>query len=456
MLLLVLLGCTNAGHTDTAPEVWTTQVIEGSEQRPGDAEQGWDTLRYGDFVGAGVPAEVWFSLVPELEDNALEREGDSAFLPPSFNLFEAPNGVEVVGGITCFGCHASYLDGEFVPGLGNAFSSYQSDESANYGLIGAMVASGYGEDSPEYAAYEPLGLGAAAVSPALVMPFAGVNPAFPLEMAAVRHRDPDTLAWVEEPSFALPDVLPGADVPPWWRVQKKAALYSNGMGRGDFSRLLMQTSVVAVGSTEHADAIDAQFPDVLAWLMALEPPAYPGDIDADLAELGEEVFLDSCSGCHGTYAADPAEETYPNLLVHVDEVGTDPVYAETLAYEPFVDWMRSSWFGQSGDHGEFVAELAYLAPPLDGIWATAPFLHNGSVPDLVSLLDPDERPTTWRRDFEDSTYDHDRVGWPWSAGDESFATYDTTIEAYGNQGHTYGADLTAEERDAVLEYLKTL
>ena len=48
----------------------------------------------------------------------------------------------------------------------------------------------------------------------------------------------------------------------------------------------------------------------------------------------------------------------------------------------------------------------YTAPPLDGIWATGPFLHNGSVPNLALVLDSTRRPTYWRRvDFDSTNFE---------------------------------------------------
>lgn len=99
-----------------------------------------------------------------------------------------------------------------------------------------------------------------------------------------------------------------------------------------------------------------------------------------------------------------------------------------------------------------------MAPPLDGVWATAPYLHNGSVPTLRALLESSTRPRFWRRDFDSSVYDKEAVGWPYETLDsaEDAATYDTTQTGYGNLGHTFGDPLTATERVAVIEYLKTL
>ncbi len=431
---------------------------------PGDPERGWEVLRYGGYVGAGIPEEVWFNLMAGFGDDAppenlLERDGASAALPPSFNLFESPEGASVVGGITCFGCHGGMLNGVFVPGLGNAGSDYATgrDDAALYGLIRDRVRDRYGGGSPEALATERLVRGAEAVGEAMKTPFRGVNPAFGIEWAAAGHRDPETLAWGAEPAFSPPPTLPASDVPPWWNVRKKERLYYNGVGRGDFARLMTQISVVAVRDAEHLQAIDAEFADVRAYIEALRPPVYPGEVDVEAVALGAQIFDLHCAECHGTYGPDGV---YPSKVVPLDEVGTDPAYARAFLDDPrFVDWLRESAWAEGPWAAVFEPEAGYVAPPLDGVWATAPYLHNGSVPDLYALLDSGTRPAAWWRDFSDSTYDLDRVGWPWEVrepGTGEPTVYDTTLPGYGNGGHTFGDDLSAAQRDAVIAYLTTL
>lgn len=453
LLLLSLLACRDDGKpADTA--------APATPRPAGDAEAGWDVLRYGGYVGGGVPADLWFEFVGEIRGNLLDREGDAAMLPPSFNLFETPEGATVVGGVTCMGCHSSWIDGEYMPGLGDAFADFTGEDTGYFQLLLDMTGARYGEDSPEYAACERLVRGADAVAASIVTPFAGPTPAFAMELAAAAHRDPETLEWTDDPVYEVPEGVPpsgvpGSDVPPWWNVKKKTQLYYNGMGGGDLARLVEQTGVVAITDAAHAELIDAEFGDVLAWILALEAPVWPEAVDEALAAQGQTVFEASCSACHGTYGE---TEIYPMLRVDVDEVGTDPVYAEALLHEGFNDWLKASWYGQGPWAATFDAQRTYVAPPLDGVWATAPYLHNGSVPDLVALLDSTQRPAAWARDYDDSTYEHERVGWPWTEAeaDGDPWTYDTSVPGYGNMGHTYGDALSEADRVAVLEYLKTL
>ncbi len=110
----------------------------------------------------------------------------------------------------------------------------------------------------------------------------------------------------------------------------------------------------------------------------------------------------------------------------------------------------------------------YQAPPLDGVWATAPYLHNGSVPTLYDMLNSKSRPKIFTRSFKTGVEDYDQIKVGWKVRElgkpapanatpyERRRVYDTAQPGRGNQGHTFGDRLTEEERRAVIEYLKTL
>ena len=99
-------------------------------------------------------------------------------------------------------------------------------------------------------------------------------------------------------------------------------------------------------------------------------------------------------------------------------------------------------------------KLEYKARPLNGIWATAPYLHNGSVPSLAELLLPPEQRSkkfaVGRREF-----DPQNVGFQSAAVPGTF-TFDTSLAGNSNSGHVYGTTLSPEDRQALLEYLKSI
>jgi hypothetical protein len=216
--------------------------------------------------------------------------------------------------------------------------------------------------------------------------------------------------------------------------------------------------MLTMKDSAEAERMDARFPDVIAWIRTLEPPKYPHPIKADLAARGRVLFEKRCSKCHGTYGE---HESYPNLLVSLETVGTDPLLAQSYAARPeYHTWYNGSWYGQGPHAGRLEPTDGYVAPPLDGIWATAPYLHNGSVPTLQDLLDSSQRPKFWQRDFTNSIYDETKGGWSYEAkpsveaGDRT--TYNTTLPGYGNGGHEFGDALDASERAELIEYLKSL
>src|SRR5690606_8717499 len=128
-----------------------------------------------------------------------------------------------------------------------------------------------------------------------------------------------------QPQYELPDVVVPLDVPAWWHMRKKHAMFYTAAGRGDHARIMMAASTLCSDNVEEAREIDRHLPDVLAYLRSLEPPAYPCPIDQELAAAGKAVFGETCARCHGTY--DDRGGSYPNLVVALDDVGTDATLA---------------------------------------------------------------------------------------------------------------------------------
>jgi hypothetical protein len=125
---------------------------------------------------------------------------------------------------------------------------------------------------------------------------------------------------------------------------------------------------------------------------------------------------------------------------------------------------RDSWFGEYGKLEVVDNPDGYIAPPLDGIWASAPYFHNGAVPTLWHVLHPSARPAVWMR-TEDG-YDQERAGLEVAefvrrpqevtAPDERRRYFDTRMSGKSAAGHNFPDELTEDEKRAVLEYLKTL
>jgi mono/diheme cytochrome c family protein len=455
--VVAVAGCDNNGSgkaTKAEPG-----PIPSTHQRPGDPAAGYDALINRTVVTCGLPyrAYVASSGNPAPEYPLPGRRGRNAELPYGVTAFNASTGVELVTS-NCLACHAAPLNGELVIGLGNEFLDFTGDP-----VMAVEAAGAYVEGDTEAAEWQRWADRISAIAPWSMTDTIGVNPAPALTLALMAHRDPKTLAWSDEPLIRPPPRPPlPVSVPPWWNVGKKHAMFYNGEGRGDHVRYMMLASTTCTDSVAEAREIDAWFKDVRAYLATLKAPVYPYPIDTELAAAGEELFKSECRRCHGTYGA---KAYYPNKLVALEKVGTDPELADKAYYDSdrFVRWFNQSFYGE---HSQSRPALGYVAPPLNGVWATAPYLHNGSVPTLAAMLDTGARPTYWRFDGAAPAYDQAQVGWSYRAlkqGREQFASldeqkwvYDTTRRGYGNQGHDFGDVLDAKERRALLEYLKTL
>ena len=464
MTALLAAACSSTGMpvapADMGPVVHPIPV-PAETQRSGDAAAGYHALVNNGYVGCGIPYSTYSSVFGAAPASELipGRDGHNATLAYGETAFTQPSGVEVVTA-NCLSCHAAKLMGQVVIGLGTTSQDFTSDPSAQVELAGMLIS-----DPTEKMEWRKFADRVEAVGPYALTRTRGVTAADNIAAVLFAHRDPSTLAWSATPLLELPppSQAPGVpvDVPPWWRMAKKNAMFYDGAGRGDQARIMMTASTLCTDDVAGAQAIDAYFGDVRAYITSLTPPPYPLPIDAGRAQRGQALFEATCSGCHGTYGDGGV---YPNLLIPVGEVGTDPILGSGAAQfaDRFVQWFADSFYGQTA---RLEPEAAYYAPPLDGIWATAPYLHNGSVPSLATLLDSTTRPTYWQRratDGEGNDFDGGIVGWSYDVLDAAQAAmagpraYDTTQAGYGNGGHTYGDALSADDRAALIEYLKTL
>ncbi len=443
-------------------------------------------------MSCGVPYKLWTNpLSANVVKNALgvgddeptlpNREGRNTDLPYMLNAFTTTGGVEVINA-NCLQCHAGYYNGELVVGLGNVALDFTggAGEGADAPIPPELLAN-FGLSEAEIDQFQMLASRIAVLGPETVMRTVGNNPAEVLAITLMRHHDRETLAWSDTPLVdavvvdsdgnVIEEPIVTSDPPPWWRAHKKHAMFYNGMARGDHRGSMALATSVCVDSIEEAERVDRLFKDIHAYVLTLRAPRYPFAIDQALADEGKAIFSQYCAGCHGTYGEDETQETYPNLLIPLDEIATDPVVANGgVIHAPhLVEWYNNSFYGTvtpfrpvDPDSGV----IGYVAPPLDGVWATGPFLHNGSVPTILQVLDSSQRPAVWRRTSYDTTeFDEVGLGWPHEAlsirqadapVNERKFIYDTQYWSQSNAGHTYGDALTDEQRRALIEYIKTL
>jgi mono/diheme cytochrome c family protein len=429
--------------------------IPASPQRTGDAKKGYDYLVTGDYVHGGLPYQVFLFGAGPSKNNYLQREGINKNISHEFTAITAANG-EVLVAPNCLQCHAQVFDDKLIVGLGNSLADFTKNDRlnvANLEMLGKMLQA---RAPKQYEASLPFLTVSKAIAPYLSAPIKGVNVADHLATLLVAHRDPNTFGWNDDWLLEKPTTLVPTDTPPWWLLKKKNAMFYNGFGRGDFGRFLMASNLLTVNDTTESRSVDEHMPDVLAYIYSIRPPKYPGIINTALANKGRTIFQAQCSGCHGGYEKGG---TYPNLLIPESIIGTDSLLFKSNYSTPqFVNWFNKSWFTTGNHPARLEPFNGYIAPPLDGIWITAPYLHNGSVPTLEALLNSKLRPTYWSRDFDHPQYDLEKLGWKFSVETTAAntSTYNTTALGYGNYGHYFGDPLTPTERQALLEYLKTL
>jgi mono/diheme cytochrome c family protein len=361
-------------------------------------------------------------------------------LPMGLRRGRGPRGTKTGIQLDCMLCHGGSIGGQSYVGLGNT----QLDLKAV--LFELTMADG---KRPPFSTF-------------VLNSSRGTNNAGQIAAVLLSLRNPD----LSVRSFPLPLAvnLPEMDTPAWWHLKRKRTMYYDGRTDARSVRTNMQF-LLGEKSLDELKALEPAFRDLQAFLKSLEPPKYPFAIDAAKAARGQAVFKKTCVRCHGTYGPDGE---YPNKIVPLDIIGTDPARSHGLS-DRLVAHYNKTWLG--AEYPVSVERVGYQAPPLDGIWATAPYLHNGTVPTLHALLDSSSRPARFTRPVstEFTYYDTEHVGWKFAevSREELASTarrspfeakfiVDTSRFGMSNQGHTFGDSLSEDDRTAVIEFLKTL
>ncbi len=377
--------------------------------------------------------------------------------------------------INCFGCHSGVVNGTVVAGLGN--------NHINQSNPNRITTRG-----DNYGPYEVWRLGARLADPEK------------LGMVVSKERT-ELQAMIQ--SLALPPV----DPMPWWNMKYKKLNYWYGDGGShspeNFSiNFTVPHAKMNENRAQHVETVAK----ALAFARETQSPVFPGSLNAELVAKGADLFhgrtkpaasgFTACKTCHGTYTKKESatDLTQPGgWAVEYDfsdtlrNVRTDEAYNSTLQkLRPVADNINklAAYFEAQGTpelkpHATVPDKPGYVAPPLVGIWASAPYFHNGSVPTVEAVLNSAERPEIWARDAHNPhAYDLTKVGMAYKslsrdefvasaaaaegkpflskAAIDHGAIYDTTAYGHGNSGHTFGDKLADDERAAVVEFLKSL
>jgi hypothetical protein len=258
------------------------------------------------------------------------------------------------------------------------------------------------------------------------------------------------------------ETIGNSDMMPLWNEASREGTAYHWDGLSTSLREVVQSSALGDGASRqwverdyaNWDETDprrvSSLRRVMNYIGALKAPKYPLTIDATLASNGASVYKAQCAQCHEQGGARTGS------VIPLAEIGTDRHRLDMWTAESAGAY-NAYGEGYSWKFAGFRKTAGYTSVPLDGIWLTAPYLHNGSVPTLADLLEPvGQRPTRFRRGYD--LFDATRVGFVTSGPDaERVGTLlDVSRPGNSNAGHTYGTELSADDKRGLLEYLKTL
>jgi hypothetical protein len=314
--------------------------------------------------------------------------------------------------------------------------------------------------------------------------------------------------------------LPQSAWAQWSGTLPDPVLRNGGEAIGVFARTDFSSATRADGLFESTIDFKGQI-RLEELLRKLAPPQWPEDIlgriDRGKAATGKALFAENCAGCHSNWPhrwSEPRLEGkrfIENAIVGASVIGTDPAqfgnpqFQESPGFRPGAlgQFLPPPWTGAAlAPAGElfgvirttfFPAKLdalnlnpeqrlsahgykpfypdpqdpapavpAYKANPVEGMWANAPYLHNGSVPNLYELLLPATQRS--RQFFVGRDFDPVRVGVD-TSGETGRFLFDTSRPGNSNAGHSFengtgrgiiGPLLSDDARWAIVEYLKSI
>jgi RoxA-like, cytochrome c-like len=464
-------------------------------QIPPDAAEDEKFFKYGSIgneAGQGFPFKIW-SVLPRVCGGLIDKAGYVSFgfvyEPGSeapigmsrVRLGRAPFGVEQIA-INCSVCHVqTYKLSQDEPRrifVGGAANILDSQRYLRF-LVDCASSDGFDTDKLLKAMQER--------EPALPWIERQLyrHLIIPITRDAILDRIGKRYAWTwSRPAWGpgrvdpfnpvkfdylrqpIDDTIGNSDMMPPWNAAAKEAMRSptpwhwDGLS-WDLKEVIIN-SALGDGTSKRGyreETIDRLW----RYLRNLKSPKAALEVDQALLAQGEALFQANCASCHA-----PSGQRVLTVIP-LAEIGTDDnrwrmwTKEATAAYNNYdkdgKDQNGNSW-GFSWTLDQFKKLDGYLAQPLNGIWLTGPYLHNGSVPSLDDLLKPpDQRQPTFVRGLE--LIDLVKGGYaappcrPQDYPGPGFC-YDTRLKGNSNAGHQYGTALTEAERRALVHYLLTL
>lgn len=464
--VMATIGCKSRGVLDANSEVLSIarvspKAVEIARRGQADSVPYWSYAAFSKIPKENVYRDYGLSFPDESE---FHNDG----LP--IGLIKTKKKLEVGGrlvdgiAITCELCHSTSLFGKIVVGVGNPFANVER-------LFNDLdKATGLPKRPPTFALNPPEN--------------SVVNGADHLSRLGLYIRNPDLsiasmVAWQVKTSGIVGDMKKEFDTvaylktPPWVtyavkRSQRNVGFYADGglnRNANVAAYTYMMTFTAEQDGSDLREALGRWKQSGPEFLLELVPPRYPFAIESVAADRGLKVFTSNCAECHGTYAKNVQDEfyldQYPGVLVPVAGTATDPKRANIS--KSHVE-ASDKILGAIETGIKFTG--GYVAPPLTAIWARAPFLHNGAVPTIWQLLNPNLRTGRYGLTADtnrESDYNQTDIGWAFVDLDRQPAaagvlrTYDpNATDGLSNTGHEYGAGLTTTEKRDLLEFLKEL
>jgi mono/diheme cytochrome c family protein len=264
--------------------------------------------------------------------------------------------------------------------------------------------------------------------------------------------DPMNLTKYFMTKLPVDDTIGNADMPAIWHLRVRDGKALQWDGSTPLTLAVVTDSALGMRARNTA-AFREQMRGLEAWLRAVPAPRFPFEVDTRLAAAGKTIFDRRCATCHAS-----GNGSRLGTLIDIAEIGTDRSRLDSWTQEgaDAANRVRSEL---GVNYANMVKTNGYIAVPLDGLWLRGPYLHNGSVPTVRDLLEPPERrPVAFYRGHD--VLDPVKLGFKQPDEDTvrkgMVVRYDTRQRANGNGGHLYGTTLSAAEKDALIEYLKTL
>jgi hypothetical protein len=253
----------------------------------------------------------------------------------------------------------------------------------------------------------------------------------------------------------MDDTFGPTDMPSVWNLKKyvweKGARMNYAGDSHDPYSVIMDSALGLLGAApKHKEDFVGQVKWLKNYLSELPPPKYPFAINTAKAAAGKPLFDANCAACH---ASDKTGTPLPLAAVGTDRGRLDSWNKGAAIKANQV--VKDMGLDRKGLVEEDL--IGYVAAFLDGIWLKAPYLHNGSVPTLRDLLEPAaNRPKVFWRGYD--VHDQSKVGFVSDSPEAKRVgtRLDTASKGGSNQGHEFGTRLSATEKDALVEYLKTL